>query len=295
VALGRAWGYAAPILTAAGAALLIAGGDPALPAAAITAGSIVVVGIFGVVLRRQPSLFLATMAAGSVAWAAGNAWWLSGAAVHRVVYWWIAFLVVTIAGERLELNRVLRQTRVVQTLFVASIALVVAGVWITAPEPVRGVRIAGAGLIALTLWLARYDVARRTIRIPGLTRYIAVCLLLGYVWLGVAGAIALAQPADFPDAGLAYDAALHAVFLGFAMSMVFGHAPVIFPAVLRLPIRYTRWFYLHAVVLHASVAIRLAGDLVEPLARLRAWGGMLNGVALLLFVAATMRSALRQD
>ncbi len=48
-----------------------------------------------------------------------------------------------------------------------------------------GMRLAGVGMIALTLWLALYDVARRTIAVAGLTRFIAVNLLAGYCWLGV--------------------------------------------------------------------------------------------------------------
>jgi hypothetical protein len=42
-----------------------------------------------------------------------------------------------------------------------------------------------------------------------------------------------------------YDAMLHAVFLGFVISMVFAHASVIFPAVLGLPFEYRPAFYLH--------------------------------------------------
>ena len=53
-------------------------------------------------------------------------------------------------------------------------------------------------------------------------RYVAVCLLAGYFWLAVGGALVALQ--------VAYDAALHAIFVGFVFSMVFGHAPVILPA-----------------------------------------------------------------
>jgi hypothetical protein len=35
------------------------------------------------------------------------------------------------------------------------------------------------------LGLATFDIARRTVRQSGVTRFIAVCLLSGYVWLGV--------------------------------------------------------------------------------------------------------------
>jgi hypothetical protein len=80
------------------------------------------------------------------------------------------------------------------------------------------------------------------------TRFVALSLLAGYAWLAVAGACWLV----FGAAGLtgvgavaAHDTMLHALFLGFVISMVFGHAPVILPAVLRLPLPYHAWFYAH--------------------------------------------------
>jgi len=154
------------------------------------------------------------------------------------------------------------------------------------PEP--GVRGLGVGLLALTWWLARHDVARRTVRQRGLTRFMAVCLLGGYAWLGVGGAIAAVTGVAMP--GLLYDAMLHAVFIGFVISMVFAHAPVIFPAVLGLPLEYRPAFYLHVGVLHVSLILRVVGDLVDSLGRWRVWGGMLNAVALLLFMFNTGRS-----
>jgi hypothetical protein len=126
--------------------------------------------------------------------------WLGGAALFRVVFWWLAFLVLTIAGERLELNRVLRPTRAIRSALVLAMMTVLGGV------------------AAHTWWLARHDVARRTVRQRGVTRFMAVSLLGGYVWLGVGGAIAAVT--GVATAGLLYDAMLHAVLIGFVMSMV---------------------------------------------------------------------------
>ncbi|MEO3827408.1 hypothetical protein [Actinomadura sp. B10D3] len=99
-------------------------------------------------------------------------------------------------------------------------------------------------------------VARRTVRSPGLPCYAAACLLAGYLWLAVAGTIRLA--AGRPSNSGLYDAALHAVFLGFVMSMVFGHAPVILPAVLRVRLPYHPVLYAPLVLLHASLLVRNA-------------------------------------
>jgi hypothetical protein len=281
--ISKPWAYAAPLLTASGSALLVVGPPGPLGPLFITLGSTVVVVLFAVVIWRETSLFALTMARGAGAWVAGNALWLSGEAIYRVVFWWIAFLVLTIAGERLELNRLLRPSRRIRVAFALAIGCLVAGVGIASRWPEAGVRIAGMGLIALSGWLASFDVARRTVRQAGVTRYIAVCLLSGYVWLGVGGAIAIAGGASTP--GSAYDAMLHAIFLGFAVAMIFGHAPIVFPAILGKPLPFRKTSYMHLGVLQASVALRLTGDVVEALARYRAWGGLLSAVALLMFVA----------
>jgi hypothetical protein len=147
------------------------------------------------------------------------------------------------------------------------------------------VRILGGGLLATATWLARNDVARRTVRQRGLTRFMAVALLGGYVWLAIGGVLGIALAPAAP--GVRYDAMLHAVFLGFVLSMVFAHAPVIFPAILGVPLRYRSTFYVHVALLHASLSLRLTGDLVDDLARWRVWGGLLNAACLALFVLNT--------
>ena len=144
-----------------------------------------------------------------------------------------------------------------------------------------GVRIAGVGMIGMSIWLLRYDIARRTVKQKGLTRYIAVCLLSGYVWLLVAGVVALIYGGV--TAGPIYDTMLHAIFLGFVFSMIFGHAPIIFPAVLGLDIPYRSNFYVPLVFLHFSLLLRTAGEMSgQGWARL--WGGLLNEIAVLLYV-----------
>ena len=110
------------------------------------------------------------------------------------------------------------------------------------------------------------------------------------MWLACAGVLWAAYAAL--DDGPAYDASLHAVFLGFVMSMVFAHAPVIVPAVLRVPLPYRRGFYVHLGLLHASLALRLiGGDLAGSLI-LWQWGGILGELAILLFLVVTAHGVL---
>jgi hypothetical protein len=290
VALGRPWAYTAPLCTGLGGIALIAGAPGGAGPLLTTAGSAGLVCVFAAILRRQAALSTAVMALGAVVWLAGQILWLAGWPLHHIAFWWAGFLVLTIAGERLELSRLVRVSAASRAAFVAAVAVVLLGLLLTTVAFEAGVRVGGAGLCGLTLWLLRQDIARRTVRQPGLTRFIALCLLSGYVWLGVSGLLAVL--AGGVAAGPHYDAMLHALFLGFVFSMIFGHAPIIFPAVLGWPIPFRRGFYIHLVLLHVTLVVRVVGDL-GPWLPGRRWGGLGNVLALLLFFASTALSALR--
>jgi hypothetical protein len=292
VALRKRWTYIPPLLTGAGGLLLALGMTTILPPLMITLGSVGLLVVFGVIIHRQPALFTYAMAGGVLAWVVGNLLWLQGWPIYHIVLWWAAFLVLTIAGERLELGRLIRQTRRTEELFLAAAALFLAGLVVVLPAIDLGTRISGAGLLALSAWLLRYDIARFTIRKKGLPRYAAACLLAGYVWLAFAGGLALFFGAA--PAGARYDALLHAIFLGFVFSMIFGHAPIIFPAVLKLPVTFRPVFYVHLALLHFSLALRLSGDFLGYFPA-RLWGGLLNGIAILLFLATTLYVSVRSS
>jgi hypothetical protein len=148
----------------------------------------------------------------------------------------------------------------------------------------------GAALLALAAWLVKQDIARRTVRGKALTRYIAVCLLAGYAWLGASGVLIAVMDALVP-ASPWRDAALHALGIGFVFSMVFGHAPIIVPAVLRVKLPYHPFFYLPLVLLHASLGARWLGlPFGFEVARIAAMG---NAVALALFIVTMLSAVLR--
>jgi hypothetical protein len=149
------------------------------------------------------------------------------------VPWWLAFLVLTIAGERLELTRFLPTPAVAQRLFFAIVGGIVAGAALSFWQEDTGLALFAAGLLALAVWLLRYDIARRNARQQGLVRFIALCLLSGYAWLVIAGLLGSGSGGFLPGHPWR-DATLHAVGLGFVFSMIFGHAPIIFPAVVRV-------------------------------------------------------------
>lgn len=288
-AIRQKWMFAVPLFNAAGWVTLFFA--PAAGAAWILLGSLGTLGILGVMLKREPHLHTITMFLGALAWLMGNYLWFRGLPLFQVSAWWITFLVLTIGGERLELGRVLRPGRLQKWIFGLLICLLLMGAALFIFDQNTGSRIFGLALTGLSAWFLRFDLARRNLHHPAaVTRYIALCLFSGFCWLGAAGLIFLLKGALF--AGPMYDAALHAVFAGFVMAMIFGHAPIIFPAILGRPIVFMRSFYLHLGLLHASLIIRMAGDLLgSPLAR--RWGGLLNETAILLFLGLTVYSLFR--
>ena len=266
VALARPSAYLAPLSAGVGGIYLILGRpDEGFQAMTLAAGVLVVASI--AILRRQRSVEMATLGAGAVAWLVGNASVLVGL---PAVPWWIAFFALTIGAERLELSRYLKRPRFARDSFIA----LAIGMILTPPFP----RLLGVVLMLLALWLFAFDLARVTVRQVKLTRYVAVCLLAGYVWLAVGGAL-LAL-------GLDYEAALHAIFVGFVFSMVFGHAPIIVPAVLRVAFPYHPVLYAPLILLHGSLALRLVW------VQAGAWG---NAAAIGLFIVTALFLVMRVD
>lgn len=266
-AIDRVWAYGAPLAAGLSGVLLLLGF--LLPGFSLMVfAGVVFVACSVVIVRRQPSLETATLLAGAAAWLAGNVMFFEGQAA---VPWWIAFFALTIGGERLELSRYLKRAPWVRRSFA-----VLAGLLVLSPMAPRAL---GVVLVLFAAWLVVFDLARVTIRQDRLPRYVAACLLAGYFWLAVGGVGFLIEAN--------MDAALHALFVGFVFSMVFGHAPVILPAVLRVRFPYHPILYLPLAVLHLSLAMR-----VFVSTQLGAWG---NAAAIALFIVTAAALVLGFD
>lgn len=295
VALGRGWAYVAPAASAIGGLAVLAGAPYALGPALLTFAGAALCAIYVAVHRIQASLHNVVLGSGAVCWVVAGGLWLAGWHVPAFVPWLAGFLVLTIAGERLELSRMVGATRLGRVLFMVAAGTFAAGLLVSLAAEATGVRVAGAGVIGLAAWLARYDVARRTVRGTGVTRYMAVALLTGYAWLAVGGGLWLAvgHMTGGPGYHPAYDAMLHAIFLGFVISMIFAHAPVIIPAVLGRPLPYRGSFYIPLALLHLTLLLRLIGGDALGDRTAWQWGGITNEIALLLFVVMAATAVIR--
>lgn len=279
VALRRKLFVLVPVATAAGALALALGGNIPLSWALLLVGALGLLLLFGIILYLQPALHTLTMLLGTVSLVVGDALGPTVDVPH-LIPWWASFLVLVVAAERLELSRVVPQTAYNRTLFAFTVALSLAGATLSTVAFAAGFMVAAAGWFLVAVWLLFHDIARRNLGRAGLPRFTALALLPGFGWLLFGAGIILVEGGVL--LGLVYDAALHAIFLGFVLSLVFGHALIIVPAVLGRPLAFRSPVYLPLGILHVSLAARIYADLVGD-ALLREWGGLFNVVAIVLF------------
>ncbi len=288
-ALKRAWVWAAPMLAAAGSVAALAQQVGLAQWLWLTAGSLLALA-YGVVLCHESALHIAVEGAGALCWAVGTALWLAGHGFDSVVAWWCAFLVLTIAGERRELARFVPLSPSGRRSYVAVLVLQGLALCSLAAQSARPGSAAAAmslwwlSLLLLAAWLWRFDLACR----PGLARtgwalHTARCLRLGYGWLALAAFWGLLRASQGQP--LVGPGPLHMLLLGFVFAMVFGHAPIVLPALLRRAIAPPSALMLAPVLLmSAAVTLRALGDgLTSP--ALRAFSGTAQVLAIATFAA----------
>jgi hypothetical protein len=287
-ALGRGYGDLAPALLGIAGLALLADAVPLVAAKGLVAlGMAAFTAVYLPLWRRQYDASLLTQLLGAALGCAGAIIWTGQSTMDRVLPWLIAFVVLTIAAERVELARI-TMGPAAGTRLLAHAWTVVLALLVSIALPDAGAIALGLALAALVAWLIVHDIARRTIRAAGAARYMAACILCGYVWLAVAAGVLLFGA---PTGQGAFDAVVHAVFLGYTISMIMAHATTILPAVLHIRLPYRPAFWVPAMLLQASLVVRLW--LGDGLGMPAAWqlGGVLGEVALLGFAAVAATSA----
>lgn len=230
---------------------------------------------------KEASHYVITL--GAFCWAVGNALLLKSDFIPMVVPWWIAFLLFTIVGERLELSRFLP----VKNVFVIFLYALIAGVFSSffIPFHFGGSRITGIFMALIAVWLLRFDMARISVKKKGEYRYIGLGLIVGFMWLLVHALIMI----FLENHSLYYDMWVHSFFLGFAFSMIWAHAPIIFPSVVKVkrliyhPGLYIPWLFFQLTLI-GRVWASFAGNI-----ELRQFFGVANGwIILLMFLSMAM-------
>jgi hypothetical protein len=225
---------------------------------------------------KHPKFHTALLYGGAVSWFIGNFLaWQTGLIAGGST-WWIGFLLFTIVGERLELSQFLPVPSWSRNALKSLLALFTLGLII--PFHSRGNEIMGISALLISAWMLVFDMAKVASKKSGQFRYIGIGLRIGYVWLGIHGLILLGMESH----ALYYDLMLHTFFLGFTFSMIWAHAPIIFPTIFGLretpfhPILWVSWAGFQ-VTLAGRIGMSLMGQF-----ELRKIFGVANGYLILI-------------
>lgn len=289
-ALKKPIAWATPALAACGTVAALAL-QPGLAGLFWLLAALALVVVYAEVMRRAPALYTAIEGAGALAWAGGTLWWLLARPFSTVVAWWASFLVLTIVGERRELARFVPLSEKARRSYIAMAAVQGAALVLLALPGLEHPLAGGLWWLSMSLfsgWLLRYDMAcRPKVQRLAWTLHTARSLRLGYTWMmlaGLWGAVNALRgmPLDSPGP-------LHMLLLGFVFSMVFGHAPIMLPALLRTPISAPGPFaFVPVGLMTLGVALRALGDMIGS-GGVRAGAGALQAAAIITFAFTMIR------
>ncbi len=238
--------------------------------------------VFFLINRIHTDIPHKVMWAGAAAWFIGNIHLFIFNQYAHSILWWMAFLLLTIVGERLELCRFLPVSSTKKNLLLVLLALFVASCVI--PIQVGSQLIAGIALIFISAWLMMYDMVRKSIKMTGIHRFSAITLMCGYLWLAVSGLLYLMETTGM----ITYDMLIHSFFLGFIFSMIFAHAPIILPGVLNLGFKpFHPSLYAWVAIFQISLIFRIFGNMLS-FSNWKQFGGLVNGISILLFIVNLM-------
>lgn len=270
------WGYSAPILGLAGAATLIVGTPQSWSFISWVGSMSVLIAVLAALAYRKRSIGRFVTLAASVFGLGGIIAWHLGASSHQSIAWWTIFLVGTMAGERLQFGKV-PNTRPIQLIWL--ILGLFAGVSVFSSELKASSAALGVFLLFAGITNAAFDLPQRSSRSP-LLKFILTGLCLSYFWLVSGGLMWLASAYGFTFA--TRDAYLHSIFVGFAVGMLFTHAPLVFPALMRLRLPFHRAMYGPLILLQLGVAMRVLSGAAQWTNGVRA-GALLMSLALVGF------------
>lgn len=290
VALGKAWGFASPALMGLGGIALISPVPLPMAGALLMAATGLQAAIFIPLWQRRRDAAVLVQSLGAVSAFGAAILFTGGVATASFLPWLVGYVVLLISGERMELARLGRSDDRAERAVLAGGVGLLAAIVLLLLFPGWAAPVLGLALLAMVAALTNVDVARKMLRSTGLPRFSAACLMAGYVWLTVAGGILVLVPHPF-DGG-AYDALVHSVMLGFTMSMIFAHAAVILPAVLRRPLPYHPVMYLPAALLHVALAVRVVGGDLRGAHLVWQIGGVGNVIAVLAFVITAVATGM---
>ena len=281
------WAFVAPAASVAGVLLaliqVLAFPDSASrlsPALAWTIAMASLVVVYVLLWRRSPSSAVVIQGVGGLAGLIGIVLWGLGVSQWIVVPWWLLFLILTVVGERVGRARATFGNAPAHRVLVESIlAFVVLAVTFVQPDLVYP--FFGMALVVLMIDVLLHDTALKAISSEGQTKFTAAAMLTAYAWAIFAGILwVLYGPLQV---GFPYDAVIHAVTIGFALSMVMAHAPIIVPIITGKAVPYSPLTWVVWGLLQGGLVLRIVAS-THTLDWLWQAGGVVDIFAILAFV-----------
>ena len=198
--------YVVPILSG-GSLIMFCFGLQDAAIMMITIASFCLSCIFAYYYSKHRELHFLIMFVGALCWLMGNIFLYSENFYPLSFPLWLGFILLVIVGERIEITKFLPVTLIQKTMLFVFLALYVASAFISFHG--IGSILAGVSLIGISLWLLRYDVIRMSLYKTGLTRYVAVALLCGYMSLLICGVFFITLRGSI----MSYDVLVHTFFL----------------------------------------------------------------------------------
>ena len=291
IALGGRRYLLAPSLLLLGGLLTIVTSLVSVSAILSTLGSLLFFYMFFRIVRSTKAVYSYLMLMGSASLLLSSIiLLLFSSPPYLLLPLWITFISLIIVGERMELSRIIKLPNYVNYLItILSLALFLHSILLYITQSYRFPF--GIILVALSVLLLKYDVSKIGIRESGLRRFMGINILLAYVWLFASGLSWVILPPYF--SGFYYDLLVHSFFLGFVLSMIIAHAPIIAPIVFKRgkPV-YSRRLYLPTIILHTSLILRFLGDAMGSFA-VREVGGLGNVLAIALLMLNILLTIIR--
>lgn len=266
--------YVFPIISGSSVVLFFIG-EPAYSVLCLMTASAGLSIVFLIYLVRERSMIYFLMFAGAACWLTGNMLLIIHNFYPISLPWWMAFVLLIITAERLELMKFLPVSRTQKSVFIGMLIIFLIGCTISFHG--IGSYLAAFALFGASIWLMRHDVVALNLKKEDLPRYVGVALLSGYFALLLSGLFLLL----LTNQPLGYDILVHSFFIGFVFSMIFAHGPIILPGVLGISVKpYHPIFYVWLALLHGSWITRTISDITLDM-QLRKYSGLISAVAII--------------
>ncbi len=271
----RGW-LSIPLLSAISVVLVIA--DVALPGfvaqvlAALLLGALYVKQWF-----RYREVYFLGLILSAMAWMVSGLVLLLGNGFPAASIWYVLFLLFTIAAERLELSKFVGMPSWARPLLLVLFILLLAVQGL--PFHWGSGHLSGLLLAGIGFWLLQFDIVKINLKKSGFFYYTGSTLFGGYVWLMISGVLMALPLQTFYH----YDAVLHSFFIGFTFSMLYAHAPIIFPALIGSRQKpFHKGLYLPVWFTHVLLLLRLYADYSSDW-NLRKWVGLFQVLVMISF------------